>query len=105
MNLRTVYLLLAIAGAAIPWYFFWQHIGVAGMAPGEFVQAVFATMAASGFAADLLISSLVFWIAMFREQAVNAGPRPWPFIILNLFIGLSCALPAWLYARAGQDRG
>ena len=26
------------------------------------------------------------------------GPAPWLFVVLNLTIGLSCALPAYLYA-------
>jgi hypothetical protein len=28
------------------------------------------------------------------------GPSPWPFIAINLLIGLSCALPAYLYVRS-----
>ena len=31
-------------------------------------------------------------------QAGEGAPRPWPFIVINLLIGLSCALPAHLYA-------
>ncbi len=25
------------------------------------------------------------------------GPSPWPFVAVNLMIGLSCALPLYLY--------
>lgn len=99
MNLRTLYLLLAIAGAILPFIFFAQHFQSAGIGIMDFVNALFVNGAAGGFTADLLISSFVFWIAMFHEQRRRQGPAPALFIVLNLFIGLSCALPAWLYAR------
>ena len=67
--------------------------------PMEFVPALFANSAAGGFTADILISSAVFWGFMFSAKT---GPKPWLFIVLNLSIGLSCALPAYLYARANQ---
>ncbi|NIN67634.1 MAG: DUF2834 domain-containing protein, partial [Anaerolineae bacterium] len=63
-----------------------------------FVSALFANGAAGGFAADLLITSFVFWLAMFYQRSKGKGPRPALFIALNLLIGLSCALPAYLYA-------
>jgi Protein of unknown function DUF2834 len=105
MTLRSAYLLLAIAGAIVPYAFFLQHFQAEGFSLPAFAGAVFANGAAGGFAADLLLSSLVFWLAMFREQARGGGPRPAPFIILNLLIGLSCALPAWLYAREAALAG
>lgn len=96
--MKNVYLVAAILGAAIPYYFFLQHFGADGLLLGDFIAAVFANPAASGFTADLLISSFVFWIYMF--QAKEGAPKPWPFIVINLLIGLSCALPAYLYWRA-----
>jgi len=36
---------------------------------------------------------------MFKQVKESNGPKPYLFIILNLAIGLSCALPAYLYAR------
>jgi len=96
-NLKNVYLLLAIIGAAIPYFFFLQHFDATGYAIPAFLGAVVATPAASGFTADLLITSFVFWVYMFNQQ--GRCPMPWPFIALNLFIGLSCALPAYLFWR------
>ena len=98
MQLKTVYLLLAIVGAIVPYLFFLGFAGEQGIDLAGFVQALFANGAAGGFTADLLISSFVFWIYMFSRQ--QQGPKPWLFIVLNLTIGLSCALPAYLYASA-----
>lgn len=94
--MQKVYLVWAVLGAVIPIMFFLgvfhtEMVGLAG-----FIPALFVNGPAGGFAADLFISSFVFWTFMFTQQQ---GPRPWLFIVLNLCIGLSCALPAYLYAR------
>jgi hypothetical protein len=99
MSRKNCYLMLAVAGAILPYLFFVQHFADAGLDFAAFLSAVFANGAASGFTADLLISSLVFWIAMFHRKSLGKGPKPLLFIILNLAIGLSCALPAYLYAN------
>ena len=102
MNIRNLFLVLAIVGGIVPLIFFGQHFASVGFGPVDFVGALFANPAAGGFTADLLISSFVFWIAMFYRRAQGKGPKPTLFILLNLFIGLSCALPAYLYASLGS---
>ena len=97
MKIRTIYLTLAILGAIVPYVFFIQYIGAAGFGLMDFVRALFANSATGGFTADLVISSLVFWIAIFQRRRSGKGPNPAFFIFLNLVIGLSCALPAYLY--------
>lgn len=96
MKLKTVYLLMAIMGAIVPYVFFGSFVMAEGLDVLLFIQGVFANGAASGFAADLFISSFVFWAFMFSRQ--RTGPKPWIFIVINLTVGLSCALPAYLWA-------
>ena len=103
MNIKTAYLVLAIVGAIVPYGFFIQHFGAAGFGLTDFISALFVNSAASGFTADLLITSLVFWIAMVQRRSSGIGPNPALFIFLNLAIGLSCALPAYLYATANGN--
>ena len=101
--MRSFYLVLAIAGAIIPLAFFTQFfIGGGGEAALlDFVPALFVNGAAGGFAADLFISSFVFWGYMWHRRA--SGPKMFPFVALNLFIGLSCALPAYLYVATTKE--
>ncbi len=105
MQLKTVYLIIAIFGALIPMTFFASFATEAGIDLIAFIAALFVNGASGGFTADLLISSLVFWIYMFSQQALSNGsaPKPWLFIAVNLFIGLSCALPAYLWAASRSD--
>lgn len=97
--MKRVYLTLAVVGAIAPYIFFFQFFSSEGIQLGSFVSAVFVNGATGGFAADLLVSSLVFWIAIFHLRGKGKGPNPLPFIALNLIIGLCCALPAYMYAR------
>ncbi len=101
--MKTLYLVLAVVGAVVPYLFFLQHFSSEGFGLVGFVNALFANPAASGFTADLLITSSVFWIFMFHQHKRGKGPRPVIFIVLNLLIGLSCAFPAYLYARERQQ--
>ncbi|MEM8768427.1 MAG: DUF2834 domain-containing protein [Pseudomonadota bacterium] len=97
--MKNVYLAFAIVGAVVPYLFFTGFFMESGLDLPLFIGALFANGAAAGFTADLLITSVVFWIYMFSREG---GPVPWPFMILNLTIGLSCALPAYLYVLARE---
>ena len=96
--MKNFYLIAAIVGAVVPGIFFAQFIQLNGVDLLAFISALFVNGAAGGFSADLLISSFVFWAFMFQRAKTNSGPQPWLFVALNLGIGLSCALPAYLYA-------
>jgi hypothetical protein len=92
--LKAFYLVLAIVGAIVPLAFFAQFFGAGQV---DFISALFVNGAAGGFSADLFISSFVFWAYIWSKRA--NGPNMWTFVALNLLIGLSCALPAYLYAQ------
>ena len=49
----------------------------------------------------VVISSLVFWAFMLSQK--EKGPAPLRFIVLNLFVGLSCALPAYFWAAQSRS--
>lgn len=99
--MRAVYLGLAILGAVVPYTFFIGHLGAEGLDPYAFLRDMFANPAARGLSSDLLISSVVFWVWLVHSRA----KRAWLFVVLNLTIGLSCALPAYLYAREREGGG
>jgi len=95
--MKNAYLTAAIIGAALPYAFFIEHITTSGLFLDVFFAQGFANPVAAGFTTDLLISSAVFWIYMF--SAGKDAPNPWAFVVINLLVGLSCALPAYLYWR------
>ena len=98
--MKNIYLTFAIIGAVVPYLFFFGFFAEAGFDLPAFIDALFVNGAAGGFSADLLITSLVFWIYLFKR---TDGPAPWLYVVLNLTIGLSCALPAYLYTLARRS--
>ena len=97
--MKKLYLILAVLGAIFPYLYFFDFFAVYGLRFSTLIGGLFDNGAAAGFTVDLLISSLVFWVYMFQQRRKEKGPNPGPFIVINLLIGLSCALPAYLYAR------
>lgn len=98
MSRPTLYLLLAILGAVCPYAFFLRFFAASGPS-ADFAGALFANGAAAGFTTDLLVSSFVFWIFLFAEAPRNGVARPWVYVAVNLAVGLSCALPLFLWSR------
>lgn len=94
-DLKNLYLAAALAGTVVPYYFFSQHFAADGFSVLLFLQALFGNPVAAGGSSDLFISSFVFWIYMFTRG--EGAPNPWPFVLLNLGVGLSCAFPLYLY--------
>jgi len=100
--MRTIYLIAAIVGAVGPYVFFAQFFAGPDAGLGAFTAQLFATPPAAGFTTDLLITSVVFWIWSFQEARRLRMSRWWAYVVVNLTIGLSCALPLFFYVRELQ---
>ena len=96
--MKSIYLILSVLGGILPYIYFLSFFSEPGVSLTKFSQALFANGAAGGFSADLLFSSFVFWIFLYQQNRSQKGINPFPFIGLNLFVGLSCALPAYYFA-------
>lgn len=99
MNYKTLYLILAVVGATIPYIFYVGFIQENGLDMMAIYEAAFANGIAGGLTADLLISSFAFWAAAIEMWHSDRGPAPWAFIIVTLLVGLSLALPLYLFVR------
>jgi hypothetical protein len=98
--MKPVYLLLTIAGAVAPWYWLLQDPS-ALLSPTLFLQKAIANNVATGLTSDLIISALVFFSFAWIELKRLSISRLWLFVYVGLTfgIGLSCALPFFLYRR------
>ncbi|TVP56070.1 MAG: DUF2834 domain-containing protein [Nodularia sp. (in: Bacteria)] len=98
---KSLYLLLAIIGAIDPWIFLFKFFSQNGLAVDLFFQSAFANYISSAVAADLLISALVFCCFSFLELKRIGVSQRWLFlyVVITFGIGLSCALPLFLYFR------
>jgi Terpene cyclase DEP1 len=99
-SLRTLYLLLAIVGTIVPWFWLLQD-PAALMSPSLFFQRSFANTVATAWASDLLTSASVFFIFSSIELKRLGSSRLWMLMYVGLTfgIGLCCVLPLFLYRR------
>lgn len=102
--LKTLYPILAVVGAVVPYIFVHAALFERRDRPRRFCKPLFTNPAGSGFTADLLITSSIFWVFMFQHKR-GKGPGPMIFIVLNLLIGLSCAFPATAAERLVWGEG
>lgn len=97
--MKNIYLIWAILGTVLPVLCFLGVFHAQTPSLLGFVPAIFVNGWAAGFTLDLFISSFVFWTYMFRA---SEGPKPWLYIVLNLSVGLSLALPLYLHHVSRQ---
>ena len=98
---RTFYLIAAIVGTVLPYYFLIQFFMQHGFDLPLFVQQMTANPIARMFTVDLFISSFVFWVFLYAEGRRLGMGNLWLYVVLNLSVGLSLSLPLFLYFREG----
>lgn len=96
---KNTYLILAILGFVAPYYFFLQISGENGFDLVQLIQPMFANNLLRGVAMDLLVSVIVFWVYVFAEANKLQMRNPWLYLLATLLVGLSFALPLFLYFR------
>ncbi len=96
---RKIYLVLAVAGLIIPYYFLFSFLLTHGLDGRLFVKQLFGTSISTFFAVDLFLSCIVFMMFSGREAARLAMSHTWISTVALFTVGLSCALPLFLYLR------
>jgi heme/copper-type cytochrome/quinol oxidase subunit 3 len=97
---KPLYLLLTIAGSIAPWFWLLQD-PAALISPTLFLQRSFANNIATAWASDLLISASVFFTFASIELKRQGSSRLEILLYVGLTfgVGVSCALPLFLYRR------
>lgn len=99
MTRRHLYLLLALVGFVVPYYFFISFLMTHGLNLRLFVAQLFATQISTFFATDFLIACVVFGRFMSQEADLHAMKHQWIYWLSLFTVGLSFALPLFLWAR------
>ena len=100
--MQIIYLLLSVLGFVLPYSQFVPFIANNGLDLPLFFEQLFANRISSFFAQDLFISSIVFWVFLFKEGTRLQMKFIWIYVVLNLTIGVSFALPLFLAMRSRQ---
>lgn len=99
MSARNFYLATAILGTVVPWLFFGSFFTLHGPDIPLFLQSLFINGAAGGFTADILITIVIFWVWSWRDAKKHNITRWWMVLPASFLVGLSLALPLYLYLR------
>jgi hypothetical protein len=99
MTTKHLYLTLALVGLIVPYYFLISFVLSHGLDGSAFLRQLFGTPISSFFATDLLISSVVFVGFLLRESRRYSIAHWWAYLVALATVGLSFALPLFLYAR------
>lgn len=103
MTRKRLYLILALVGTLLPWLFFGSFFASEGPDIPLFVRSLFVNGVAGGFATDLLLSIGIFWFWSFHDSRQRGVKHWWLVLPAASFVGLSLALPLYLYFREGVD--
>ena len=96
---KNIYLALAVIGFVAPYFFLFRFVSANGLNMSLLIQQLFANDISTFFAVDLVISIVVFWIYLVSEATKYQMKNYWLYILASLTVGLSFALPLFLYFR------
>ena len=99
MTRKNIFLVLAILGFIAPYFFFVQVPPESALDIPALLQPLFANNFMKGVAMDLTVSVIVFWTFVFVEGSRLQMKNLWVYLLATLTVGLSFALPLFLYFR------
>jgi Terpene cyclase DEP1 len=100
---RALLLVLATVGLAAPWWFNLHYLSSGGsLAPRAFFSAAFANALTTAITLDVYIAAMAFCLGVARDA--EAGSRRWWAVPLTFGVGLSFALPLYLWWRSAPAR-
>lgn len=103
--MRKLYLLLAVAGFALPYYFFVSFLLANGLDLRLLFDQLFASDISTFFAVDVIISAVVLLVFVRRESQRCRMRNWWAYALATLVVGPSFALPLFLTFRESRVRG
>jgi len=106
MKPRSIYAVLCVVGAIVPYAVFLPFVREHGLDMGLILRELFANRVSASFAADVILSSVAFWAFVAIEGKRAGVPRLWLPVAANVLVGLSLGLPLFLYMRERRlERG
>lgn len=101
MTRRHVYLALFIAGTIVPYLSFVPWVADHGLDISLLVEELFVNRISAFFGLDVILSTIVFWVFLTWEGKRIGAPL-WPPVVASLTVGLSSALPLFLFLRESR---
>lgn len=97
--MKRLYLVAAIVGTILPLSQFIPFLMAHGFDIPLFFRQLFQNNVSAFFGIDVIVSSFALWIFMFSEGRRRGMRNLWLYVLCNLSVGVSLALPLFLFFR------
>lgn len=97
--MQWLYLVAAILGAALPLSALVPFLAAHGFDMPLFFRQLFQNNISAFFGLDVIVSSVVLWLFVFSEGRRRGMNNLWLYVVGNLAVGVSLALPLFLFFR------
>ena len=97
--MQWLYLILALLGAALPLWQLMPFLAAHGFDIPLLFKQLFQNNVAAFFGMDVIVSSFVLWLFVFSEGRRRRMKNLWLYVVCNLAVGVSLALPLFLFFR------
>lgn len=103
--MRWLYLIAFVLGTALPLSELFPFLMTYGPDLPLLFRQLFQTHASAFFGLDVIVSSFVLWLFVFSEGRRLRMKNLWLYILCNLLVGVSSALPLFLLFRERKVAG
>ncbi len=100
--MQWLYLVTAILGAILPLSQLVPFAATHGLDMQTFFRQLFQNHISAFFGMDVIVSSFALWLFVFSEGRRRGMRRLWVYVVCNLAVGVSLALPLFLFFRERQ---
>ncbi|HEX8919850.1 MAG TPA: DUF2834 domain-containing protein [Pyrinomonadaceae bacterium] len=97
--MQWLYLVAAIVGTALPLSQLMPFLMAHGFDIPLLFRQLFQNHASGFFALDVIVSSVVLWLFVYVEGRRLRMRYLWLYVLCNLAVGVSSALPLFLFFR------
>jgi Terpene cyclase DEP1 len=99
MKPKTIYLILCFIGLILTYWQFVPWVAQNGLNMPLFFHLLFANRISAFFGMDVFVSALALLVFMRTEASRLRIPGRWLPIVALILVGVSLALPLFLYLR------
>lgn len=103
MKFKHTYLLLALIGLVVTWYFNIQfYLNADDTSIGHFIELTHLSFPAKSISADISVVVITFLVWMIYESRKLKIKHWWIIIPLTFLIAIAFSFPLFLYMRASR---
>ncbi len=99
------YLIIAILGAVLPLSQLLPFLTTYGFDIPLLFRQLFQNHVSAFFGLDVIVSSIALWVLVFSEGPRRGMKNLWVYVLCNLAVGVSLALPLFLFFRERKLQG